>query len=82
MSLGASLLLLKEQLNSKMCPRCRLYYPKDKKNCPHCFDLNDQQVDELLQKADNLSHGSIWYLIFVMLLIMGAIVLIVSIFQT
>ena len=80
MSLGASLILLKEQLNSKMCPRCRLYYRKDKKECPHCSDLNDHQVNELLQRAEDLTQGSIWHLIFLMLLLGGAIVLAVSIF--
>ena len=79
MSLGASLILLKEQLNSKMCPRCRLYYKRDKKECPHCSNLDDYQVYELLQKAEDLSHGSIWYLIFLMLLLLGAIVLVAAI---
>jgi hypothetical protein len=80
MSLGARLILLREQLNSRRCPRCKLYYRKDKKDCPHCSDLNDAQVEELLQKAEGLTHGSIWYLIFLMLLLGGALVLAVSIF--
>jgi hypothetical protein len=80
MTLGARLILLREQLNSKMCPRCRLYYKKKNKECPHCSKLNDSQVEDLLQRSDEITQGSIWYLIFLMIALAGLFVLAVSIF--
>jgi len=80
MNLGAKLFLLIEQLNSRMCPRCRLYYKKEIPECPHCSKLNDNQVEDLLQRSDEIAHGSIWYLIFLMIALGGLLALAVSIF--
>lgn len=80
MTLGARLILLRDQLNSKMCPRCKLYYKKENKECPHCSKLNDHQVEELLQRTDEIAHGSAWYLIFLMTVIVGLLILAVLIF--
>ena len=80
MTLVAKLILLREQLNSKMCPRCRLYFKKEKMECPHCSKLNDRQVEELLQRSDDIAHGSVWYLLFLMAVLVGLLILAVSIF--
>ena len=80
MTLGARLILLREQLNSKMCPRCRLYYKKENRECPHCSKLNDRQVEELLQRSEDIAHGGVWYLIFLMAVLVGVVVFAISIF--
>ncbi len=44
--------LLIRQLNSVRCPRCELSYEKEKDKCPHCSNMSDAEVEDLLAKSE------------------------------
>lgn len=73
--LAAKAVLLKEQMKKKPCKRCGLHYdPKKETTCPHCGDLDEHGLVQLLERRkgefqSNKSLG-IW-------LIFGAIVVLI-----
>ena len=50
--------LLKKQGRSKKCKRCGLsILIKQFDQCPHCSQLNDNQLESLLERIENESRG-------------------------
>jgi len=43
---------------SKKCPRCGLHYPKKEKECRHCKDLSNREVDDLKIKTEEEHEGN------------------------
>ena len=75
--IGDRLILLREQLKSKkpnVCKRCSLPYGDNHKVCPHCAGLSERQVEELIQKTNRLQKNTIWYLVFILLVLGGLLV--------
>jgi len=51
MTLVAKLILLREQLNSKMCPRCRLYFKKEKEEKSVSVAIEEVQKEDWAGKV-------------------------------
>ena len=50
---------MRRQGPSKKCERCGLSYFTNKFNqCPHCSDLNDNQLQSLLHRIEAESYGN------------------------
>lgn len=52
--LAARAALLKDQMKKKPCNRCGLHYdPKEEKKCPHCGDLDEHGLAQLLERRES-----------------------------
>jgi len=67
-SLGGRLILLWQDMNRVKCRRCGLPYAPSHKKCPHCKNLNDIEVDELIKRMgiDHNSDGIPWSFILIL----------------
>lgn len=79
--LAARAALLKEQMKKKPCERCSLHYNHvsfDK--CPHCHHLDELRLQQLFAKKEAAfqSRKSIGILFFILALIAGFLILVIS----
>ena len=79
--LAARAALLKEQLKKKPCERCSLHYNHVSFNkCPNCHHLDELRLQQLFAKKEAAfqSRKSIEMLFFILALIAGFLMLVVS----
>jgi len=50
MSIADRMILLEQDLKMIKCDRCGLSYNPENENCPHCKNLNDMEVSELIER--------------------------------
>jgi ribosomal protein L37E len=70
--------LLKDQLHIKPCERCGLHYDKREAMCPHCGDLDDDELRVMLaEKEEERKAGVPMGKVFLLIgAVLGALVLI------
>lgn len=57
--LGVQLAQLQKQGPSEECKRCGLsFLKKQHEQCPHCADLDDNQLKTLLERVERESRGN------------------------
>ena len=79
--IGDRLILLGQQLKSKkpnVCKRCSLPYGDDHTVCPHCTGLSERQIEELIKKSNQAQLNTIWYLVFLLLMLGAFLTIILS----
>lgn len=56
--LGGKAAMLKQQGPSKKCERCGLsHFSHHHDKCPHCVELNDAEVQELIDRQEAEAEG-------------------------
>ena len=65
---------------NKKCERCHMVYKEELEQCPHCINLSDSQVKQLIEvrKRDNPTFNKTAKLFYILLTIIITIMLIVN----
>jgi hypothetical protein len=62
---------------TKKCPRCQLRYRWREKQCTHCSDLTDSDVEKLKLQYQEKHKGNAnlgrWFILFAVLIIIGIV---------